>query len=49
MTDLFKENEKIHTTHTRYCETHAVDFCNTERYLKSSVPYMQHLLNDSSY
>ena len=49
MTDLFKENKKIHMMHTRYCETHAVDFCNTERYLKSSVPYMQHLLNDSSY
>ena len=49
MVDLLKENEKIHTMDTRYCETHAVDFCNTERYRKSSVPYMQHLLNDSRY
>ena len=49
MTDLFKQNEKTHMMQTRYCETHAVEFCNTERYRKSSVPYMQHLLNDSSY
>ena len=49
MTNLFKENEKTHMMHTRYCETHAVEFCNTERYRKSSGPYMQHLLNNSSY
>ena len=45
MTDIFKENEKMHT---QFCETHSVDFCNTERICKSSIPYMQYLLNHNS-
>ena len=48
MTDIFTENEKIHMMHTRFCETHSVDFCNTERFCKSSIPYMQYLLNHNS-
>ena len=47
MTDIFTENDKIHMMDTRFCETHSVDFCNTERFRKSSIPYMQYLLNHS--
>ena len=43
-TDLFPENENNHMD-TRYHEKYEVLFSNTERMKKSSIIYMQNLLN----
>ena len=48
LTDLLPRNTKDHIMNTRKFETHNVDFTNTERYGRSSVPYMQRLLNHSN-
>ena len=44
--DLLRKNEKIHKMPTRKNEPYQVDFCNRERLRKSSVIYMQSLLNE---
>ena len=46
--DLMKLNEKEHPMATRNLITHKVDNSNTARYGRSSVPYMQNLLNQTS-
>ena len=43
---MFPRNEKIHTMDTRKQEIFKVQHANTERLRKSSIIYMQHLLND---
>ena len=47
LTDLLKRNDKEHTMETRNFETHKVEWSNTARYGKSSIPYMQGLLNET--
>ena len=47
MADLLTKNDKKHTMLTRKNETYKVDFCNTERFRKSSVVYMQSQLNQT--
>ena len=48
LTDLMKPNEKKHPMETRNTVTHKVENSNTARYGRSSVPYMQNLLNKTS-
>ena len=43
---MFQENEKIHNMKTRTTEKYKVDHAHTERLRKSSIIYMQHLLNE---
>ena len=40
--------EKCHTMSTRKFEKYEVEVANTERYARSSIPYMQTLLNESN-
>ena len=42
---LFKEKEKPHKMKLRQDEKYEVDFASTRRLQKSSIPYMQRLLN----
>ena len=44
---MFPRNEKIHTMDTRKQEIFKVQYANTERLRKSSIIYIQHLLNDN--
>ena len=44
---MFPKNEKKHNMETRKPEIFKVKHANTERLCKSSIIYMQHLLNDS--
>ena len=43
---MFPKNEKPHNMETRKSEIFKVQHANTERLRKSSIIYMQHLLND---
>ena len=45
MKDMFPENERLHAMMIRKPERYKVDHANTERFRKSSVIYMQNLLN----
>ena len=45
MKDMFPENERLHAKSLRKPERYKVDHANTERFRKSSVIYMQNLLN----
>ena len=42
---LFPMNKKCHVMKQRKGRNFKQNFANTERYLKSSIPYMQSLLN----
>ena len=42
---MFPENEKKHKMVTRNPERFKIYHANTERFKNSSIPYMQHLLN----
>ena len=42
---MFPENDKLHSMELRKPERYKVDHANTERFRKSSVIYMQNLLN----
>ena len=44
--DMFPKNDKKHNMETRKPEIFKVQHANTERLRKSSIIYMQHLLND---
>ena len=44
---MFPKNEKTHNMETRKPEIFRVQHANTERLRKSSIIYMQHLLNDN--
>ena len=44
--DLFPENEKKHKMDQRYQEKYKVSFANRDRMRKSSIIYMQQLLNE---
>ena len=44
---MFPENVKKHQMETRMAEKYQVEHANTERFRKSSIIYMQHLLNES--
>jgi hypothetical protein len=44
---MFPRNEKTHIMETRKPENFKVQHANTERLRKSSIIYMQHLLNDN--
>ena len=46
LSNMFKKNEKKHTMKTRNEEIYHVDFSNTERLQKSSIIYMEKLLNE---
>ena len=49
LSDLMKpNNNKEHPMATRNVPTHKVDPSNTARYGRSSIPYMQNLLNRTS-
>ena len=43
--DIFQIREKAHCMDTRKEEVYTVDYAHTERLKKSSIPYMQRLLN----
>ena len=43
--DMFPEKQKEHQMNLRKEEEYKVDFANTNRLQKSSIPYMQRLLN----
>ena len=43
---MFQENKKKHNMKTRTTEKYKVDHAHTERLRKSSIIYMQHLLNE---
>ena len=45
--DLFPEKQKLHSMNTRHSEKYEVLFANTERMKKSSIIYMQNLLNSN--
>ena len=45
MTRMFPQNLKLHTMNTRNPEKYFVQHANTERLKKSSIIYMQKLLN----
>ena len=45
--DIFPENKKLHETKTRNTEKFKGQHANTERLKKSSVIYMQNLLNEN--
>ena len=44
---MFPENMKTHHMETRMPEKFQVQHANTERFRKSSIIYMQHLLNEN--
>ena len=44
-TDIFKKTEKIHRMITRNEEIYEVKYAKTERLKKSTIPYLQRLLN----
>ena len=44
--DMFPKNMKTHSMELRNPEVFKVDHANTERYRKSAIIYMQHLLNE---
>ena len=44
--DLFPTNKKEHNMKTRECEKFQVQFSNTDRLKKSSIPSMQSYLNE---
>ena len=44
--DMFPRNSRIHNMDTRKPEEFKVQHANTDRLLKSSIIYMQNLLND---
>ena len=44
--DLLQRKKKRHTMKIRKSEKHNIEFTNTDRYGRSSIPYMQTLLND---
>ena len=44
---MFPKNVKVHNMETRQPETYIVQHSNTERLRKSSIIYMQHLLNET--
>ena len=46
--DMFPENAKTHTMELRNPEVFQVKHANTERFRKSAIIYMQHLLNDDA-
>ena len=46
MSDLLKKKEKTHNINLRKSEAYEVNFSNRERMKKSSVIYMQNLLNN---
>lgn len=46
LSDVLKKNEKIHDMETRKSEFYDVSFANNERMKKSSVVYLQNLLNN---
>ena len=48
LTDLLQKNKKNHRMKTRKCQSHNTDSSNTARYGRSSIPYMQMLLNQSN-
>ena len=43
---MFPENPKTHNMNTRKDEIYKVHHANTRRYQKSSIIYMQNLLNE---
>ena len=45
LTDLITKKEKVHTMKMRKSEMFDVNFSNTERMKKSSIVYLQNLLN----
>ena len=45
--DMFPRNQKQHNMETRNPEDFQVQHANTERLLKSSIIYMQNLMNDN--
>ena len=45
--NMFPKNEKNHSMETRQPEVFKVQHANTERLRKSSIIYMQHLLNEN--
>ena len=47
--NMFPENKKIHKMETRNPEKYIVQHANTERLRKSSIIYMQNLLNENEY
>ena len=48
LTDLLCKNKKNHKMKTRKFEEYNTDFSNTARLDKSTIPYMQRLLNESN-
>ena len=44
--DMFPKNMKTHSMELRNQEVFNVDHANTERFRKSTIIYMQHLLNE---
>ena len=44
--DMFPMNPAYHTMTTRHREKYLVQHSRTDRLAKSSVPYLQHLLNE---
>ena len=47
LTDLLKEKNKVHSMKVRKSEKYKVQFSRTERWRKSSIIYMQSLLNEA--
>ena len=43
---MFPENEKRHNMKTRLAQKYKIEHANTERLKRSSLIYMQHLLNE---
>ena len=46
--DMFPKNLKKHEMELRNSEEFNVDHANTERFRKSAIIYMQHLLNEDA-
>ena len=46
--EMFPKNTKLHAMELRDSEIFKVEHANTERFRKSAVIYMQHLLNDDA-
>ena len=45
--NMFPENQKTHKMETRNKEKYIINHANTERLKRSSIPYMQNLLNEN--
>ena len=45
----FKLNNKSHSMNTRTSEKYNVDFAHTEKFKKSTIPYLQRLLNEEDH